>query len=71
MDLGVLHNTNIVDGVYTCGLDGYSIVSTNASSQHHGGVAVFYRVSPHFKIEVIHQFGPNIVRFQLTTVDRR
>ena len=32
LDLGVLQETNIMDGVYTCWLSGYSAIDTDASN---------------------------------------
>ena len=61
MDLGVFQETKVTDGIYTCGLAGYSVVATDAPSRHHGGVAVFYRPAPYFVVEAIQQFGPNVV----------
>ena len=63
--IGVLQETNITDGVYTCGSARYSIVATDGPSRHRGGVAVINWVSPRFTVEVIHQFGPNAVSFQM------
>ena len=41
MDLGILLETKCTDGIYTRESDGYSVVATDAPSQHCGGVAVF------------------------------
>ena len=41
LDLGILQAINIVDGVYTRGLAGYSAIDTDESDQHRGGVEVF------------------------------
>ena len=71
MDLGIFQETKITDGVYTHGLYGYSVVATDALSQHCGGVSVFYRPVPHFAVEAIQHFGPNIVSFQMATGERR
>ena len=32
---------------------------------------MFYRLSPHFAVEAVRKFGPNVVRFQLATGARR
>ena len=71
MDLGIFQETKFSDGIYTCKLDGYSLIATDAPSQHCGGVAVFYRLSPHFLVETVRQFGPNVVGFHLATGARR
>ena len=40
IDLGILQETKLTDGIYTRGLAGYSVVATDAPIQHHGGVAI-------------------------------
>ena len=41
MDLGILRETKLTNGIYTYGSDGYSVVATDALSQHRGNVAIF------------------------------
>ena len=41
MDLGILQETKLTDGIYTCGSAGYSVIATYAPSRHRGGVALF------------------------------
>ena len=43
MDLGIMQETKITDGVYTRASAGYRIVATDAPSRHHGRIAMFYR----------------------------
>ena len=71
MDLGIFQETKCTDGIYTGESAGYSFVATNAPSQHRKGVAMFYRPSPHFAVEAVRQFGPNVVGFQLATGSRQ
>ena len=71
MDLGILQETKLTYGIYTRGLAGYSVVATDAPSRHHGGVAIFYRWEPHFAVEAVEKFGPNVIGFQLVTGARR
>ena len=71
MDLGIFHETKCTDGIYTRKSYGYSVVATNAPSQHRGGVALFYCPSPHFAVEAVRQFGPNVFGFHLATGARR
>ena len=71
MDLGILQETKLIDGMYTRGSAGYSLVATDAPSQHHGGVAIFYRSEPHFVVEAVDNFGPNVIGFQLATGEWR
>ena len=71
MDLGILQETKLTDGIYTRGSTGYSVVATNAPSQHRGGVAIFYRPAPNLAVEAVRKFGPNVIGFQLATGARR
>ena len=47
--LGVLLETKLIDGAFTRGSGGYSVVATYALIRHHSGVAVFYHASLFFK----------------------
>ena len=67
MDLGIFQETKCTEIVYTRESAGYSVVVTDAPSQHRGGVPVFYRTSPYFEVEAVGQFGPNVIGFQLET----
>ena len=71
MDLDILQETKLTYGIYTCGSAGYSVVATDAPSRHHGGVALFYRLAPHFAVEAVQKFGPNVIGFQLAKGARR
>ena len=71
MDLGILQETKLTDGIYTRGSAGYSVVATDAPSRHRGGVTIFYRSEPHFVVEAAEKFRPNVIRFQLVTGARR
>ena len=71
MDLGIFQEAKLIGGVYTSGLDGYSIVATDALSRHCGRVAVLYWPSPWYAVEAIQKFRPNVVRFQMATEERR
>ena len=50
---------------------GYSVVATSALIQHCDGVALFYRDSPNFSVEVIRQFSANVIACQLATGEWR
>ena len=71
MDLGILQETKITNGIYTRGSDGYSVVATDATSQHRGGVTILYRSAPNFAVEAVRKFRPNVIGFQLATGVRR
>ena len=71
MNDGVFQETKLTDVSYTWGLNGCRIFTILAPSQHHGGIALFYRDSPNFAVRAILQFGMKVVAFQLATVERR
>ena len=71
MDLGILQETKLTDFIYTRGSAGYSVIATDAPSRHRGGVALFYRSDPHFVVEAVEKFGPNLLGFQLATGAQR
>ena len=43
----------------------------DALSQHRGGVAIFHWPVPHFAVETVQKFGPNVISFQLATGARQ
>ena len=63
IDLGIFQETKVTDSIYTRGSAGYSVVATDAPSRQCGGVAVFHRPAPHFAVEAVQKFGPNVVGF--------
>ena len=71
MDLGILQETKLTDGIYTRGSDRYSVVATDAPSRHRGGVAILHRPASHFAVEAVRKFRPNMIGFQLATGVRR
>ena len=71
MYLGIFQEKKVTDGIYTRGSAGYSVVATDVPSRHRGGVAVFHWPAPHFAVEAVQKFGPNVIGFQLVTGARR
>ena len=71
MDLGILQETKLIDGIYTRRSAGYSVVATYAPSQHRGGVAIFYRSELHFTVEAVEKSGPNVIDLQIATGARQ
>ena len=63
MDLGILQEAKLTDGIYTYGSAGYSVIATDAPSRHRDSVALFYRSEPHFVVEAVEKFGPNVLGF--------
>ena len=71
MDLGILQETKLTDGVCTRVSVGYKVIATDAPSRHRGGVTLFYRPTPHFVVEAVERCGPNVMVFQVVTGERR
>ena len=71
MDLGILQETKLTDRIYTRGSAGYSVVTTESPSRYCGGVAIFHRPAPHFAVEAVRKYGPNVIGLQLATGARR
>ncbi len=66
-DLGILMETKVTDGIYTQKLSGYSVVASNASSAHQGGIALFWRPNKSYLVEDWRIWGPNVLTFVLVT----
>ena len=71
VDVGVFQETKLMEGIYTRILDGYKVVTMLAPRRHHRGLALFYQDPPAFVVEVICQFGVNVITCQLATGERR
>ena len=67
IELGFFQENKLTEGVYAQESEGYKVVASDATSQHRGGMAIFYRESPHFTVEAHHNHGPNVIIFQLVT----
>ena len=67
MNLGIFQEKKLTNGVYTCRLAGYRIVSTDTPSRNCGGVAFFFRPSPRYAVEAVRQFSTNVFGFWLVT----
>ena len=65
MDLGIFQEKKLTNNVYTCGWDGFSVVTTDAPNPYYGRVAVFCRTSLHYAVENVQQFGTNVFGFSL------
>ena len=50
---------------------GFQVMSTEAPSVHHGGVAILYREAEHFAIKELCIHGPNVISFKMVTGRRR
>ena len=70
-ELDIFQDTNITDELYTRGSAGYIVVATDVLSRHRSGVAVFYQPAPHFSVDAVRKFGPNVVSFQMVMGERQ
>ena len=71
MDLGIFQEIKVTYIIYTRRSAGYSVVATDVPSWHRCGVAVFYWSEPHFTVDSVQHFGPNVVGFHLATGEQR
>lgn len=71
VDLGILTEAKLTDGIYTRCSSGYNVVATNARVHNQGGVALFYKNSPDWQVESVRHHGPNVISFQLVAASRR
>lgn len=71
MDLGILTETKLVEGLHTTNCEGYEIISTKAKSQHQGGVALFCQTSKEWHLEGTQTFGPNVIKTILVSGRKR
>ena len=71
VDLGILTEAKLTDGIYTRCSSGYNVVATNARAHFQGGVALFYKNSPDWQVESVRHHGPNVISFQLVAASRR
>ena len=71
LDMGILQETKITDGVYTCVAAVYRVVATDAPSRHSGGIAMFYREGAGFAVEEVRPYGPNVLIFEVVSGRRR
>ena len=71
MDLGIMQEMKITDGVYTRASAGYRVVATDAPSRHRGGIALFYREGAGFVVKEVRPYGPNVISFEVVTGRRR
>ena len=71
MDLGIFQETKFTDGIYTRDSVWYSVNATDAPIRHHRKVAVFYCPAPHFAVEAVHKFRPNVVGFHMSMGEQR
>jgi len=67
VDLGVLLETKLTDGIYTRSSSGYSVVASDAPSAHQGGIVLFWRPNKSYEVEDWRVRGPNVLSFVIVT----
>jgi hypothetical protein len=65
VDLGILLETKVTDGIYTQKLSGYLVAALNAPSAHRGGIALFLRPNKSYVVKDWQIWGPNMLTFVL------
>ena len=65
VELGLLQENKITDGVYAGNSSRFHIVAPDALSRHHGVVALFYKELQHFTVEFHQYHGPNVISFHM------
>jgi len=71
MDLALLTETKLTDGIYTRYSSGYNVIAPNAVSGRQGGVALVYKDSPYWQVESVEVHDPNIISFEIVSGRRR
>jgi hypothetical protein len=71
IDIGILLETKVTGGIYTCFSSGYSVVASNAASGHQGGIALFWRPNKSYVVEDWCVRGPNVLSFVIVTGGQR
>ena len=67
VDLSILQETNITNGIYTRFPADLRVVATDVPSCHGEDFALFYNDSRNSTVEGLHTHGPNVLSFQLVS----
>ena len=71
VDLGVLQETKVTEGIYMRESSGYRVVALEAPSAHIRGVVVLYYPEEHFSMEALQIYDGNVVIFQMAPGGQR
>lgn len=71
IDFGILTETKLTRDTYAKHAYGYDLIATEAKSKHQGGVALFFRKSPHYIMEGVRKYGHNVIRAVLVSGNMR
>jgi hypothetical protein len=63
IDFGILVETNITAGIYTCFSSSYNVFASNAVSIRQGGIALFWKPNKLYEIKEWQTCGPNVITF--------
>jgi hypothetical protein len=67
VDCGIIPETKLTKGVYTCWIRSYNVRSTHAPSKWQGGISLFWRTDEMYEIKKVELRGPNVLSFQLVS----
>jgi hypothetical protein len=67
VDFGILVETKIMGGIYTCFSSGYNVFASNAVSVRQGGDALFWKPNKLYDIKEWQVRGPNVITFVVVT----
>jgi hypothetical protein len=67
VDLVILLETKVTDGIYTQKSSGYSVATLNTPSPHQGGIALFWGPNKSYEVKDWRIHGPNMLTFVLVT----
>ena len=71
IDLGVLQETKVTDGVHTHASADYRVLTTDAPTRHIREVVVFYQDDAyHFQVKAMQHHRPNVMSFQVASGGR-
>jgi hypothetical protein len=61
VDWGFLTEAKLTSGIYTRQAQDYQVEATEATSQHSGGIALFWQRSDHWHMEAVRKHGHNVM----------
>jgi hypothetical protein len=67
VDFGILVETKITGGIYTCFSSGCNVFASNAVSVQQGGVALFWKPNKLYEIKEWRVCGPNVITLVVVT----
>ena len=65
VDVGVLQETKLTDGIHARQGEGYYVWATEAERRHQWRISVFWSEDAEWQMEGITNFGPNVASFLL------